>query len=262
MARIVQGTLFVSDYTPTGTPGEYSFSDAVYDNQADATGNGSYDLAPDFIMYIPATDEVSASPVPGVSHRYKVKQVISRDGLHLSAIIEWDEDGSYTDLPTNGSYAIICENTPKLNFGLVPSKDVYPNIAGGTAESAYNNDLRRIADKLAIASVTGGDGIQGNTGVQGATGIRGVTGAEGIMGLIGETGAQGTTGPFGETGGHGVTGLMGETGSQGATGLIGETGSQGIIGNVGETGAQGVTGSQGIIGLIGETGAQGAWGIK
>jgi hypothetical protein len=171
MARMIHGTLYVSEYIATASPGEYTFNGAVYENQADATGNGSYDIEPGFIMFIPATDEVSATPVPGVAHRYKITSISSSDGIHLSATVSWDEDGSEVDLPTNDSYAIIGENTSSLNFGLIPSTEVYSNLSSGVAESAYSNDLRRITDKL----VYGYTGPQGFTGIQGETGIIGLS---------------------------------------------------------------------------------------
>jgi hypothetical protein len=249
MARMIHGTLYVSEFINTGTSGEYYFLDAVYENQADATGNGSLDIEPGFIMFIPATDSISAIPVPGISHRYRITSISSSDGVHLSATIEWDEDEPVTDLPTNDSYSIIGGNTPNLKFGVLPSNEVYPNLPAGIAENAYSNDLRYITDKLSsgggLTGSYGSTGLTGETGAQGATGL----GAYGITGFPGPTGWQGLTGTQGETGavGLGVTGLPGPTGVMGFTGPsgVGETGFQGSTGLLGPTGWQGIQGETG-----------------
>jgi hypothetical protein len=234
MARMINGTLFVTSFDPTGNPGEYTFTNAVYDNQADATGQGANDVQVGFIIYIPALDPFTFVPVPGISHRYKITAISYQDFTNLSATILWDEDGSEIDVPQNASYSIIAEDTPNLHLGLIPSRDVYANLEGGMSENAHDNDLLRIVDKLGVTGPQGLTGIQGGTGLMGPTGVQGVTG---ILGIDGVTGVQGATGIQGVTG---IMGIDGETGVQGATGIQGQTGIQG------PTGAQGITGGVGI----------------
>jgi hypothetical protein len=122
---------------------------------------------------------------------------------------------------------------------------------------------------------TGGQGLQGSTGLpgstghtgleglQGATGITGSTGATGLQGLQGDTGLTGSTGYTGADGLQGDTGVRGSTGytgRQGDTGLQGLQGKNGLQGLQGETGFTGVSGHTGLQGLQGETGVQGDTG--
>jgi hypothetical protein len=111
MARIINGTLYVNVFTPTGNPGEYTFTGAVYDNQADVTGNGALDVQIGFVLYIPAKDPISLSSLPGVAHRYKITSITSATVSTLTAKILWDERGSEVDAPLDESYCIISEDT-------------------------------------------------------------------------------------------------------------------------------------------------------
>lgn len=236
MARIVNGTLYVGSYNPTLNSGEYDFTNAVFENQTDSSGQGALAIQTGFLVYTPATDPVGFFPLPGVAHRYKITNIMAADTTSLTARILWDEDGSQVDLPTNGSYAVVTEDTTHLKFGLPASNGVYDNLPAGIVEAAYNADIRRITDKL------------GFTGLQGVTGLRGVTGlAGGGTGMQGQTGLQGQTG-VGYIGSDGATGVQGQTGLQGEDGLQGlqgQTGVQGQTGLIGNTGVKGATGSAG-----------------
>ena len=162
MNRIINGTLYVDVYTSLGS-GQYSFTNAVFDNQADATGEGSQAVQVNFLLIVASIDPNTFLPVPGVAHRYRLITIVpgsNTDGVHLSGTIAWDEDGSEVDLPMNGSYALLTENTPNKFYNLPPSNEVYSNLPGGIIEAAYNADLWHITDKL-----------QGLTGSQGAQGV-------------------------------------------------------------------------------------------
>ena len=53
MARIINGALTVDAFNPTGNPGEYTFENAIFNNQSDATGNGAYDVQVGFVLFFP-----------------------------------------------------------------------------------------------------------------------------------------------------------------------------------------------------------------
>jgi hypothetical protein len=211
MARIINGQLYVSSYEPTGNPGEYTFTDAVFSNQADASGSGALDIQVGFIVYVPIADILSFSPIPGFCHRYRITNISSSSYSNISATILWDEVGSEIDTPISGSYAIISERTSNLGLGLPASMDVYANIPGGITENARDVDLKYIIDNISGGG-SSSTGIQGLTGIQGSTGIYGLTG---ILGIDGQTGIQGLTG---------ILGIDGQTGIQGFTGIRGLTG--------------------------------------
>ena len=185
MARIINGTLLVDVYSPTANPGEYTFTDAIYENQADATGSGSLDVQPGFIVYIAALDSITFVPVPGVVHRYKIVSIQdASDGIHLSATIIWDEAGSEVDRPQDGIHAIISENVTDCNYGLPASTEVYSDLAGGVVEASYNADIRRNACHGGETGVAGATGIPGPTGIQGETGSCGDASCIDLYGVI------------------------------------------------------------------------------
>jgi hypothetical protein len=148
MARAVNGTLYVPVFNSTINPGEYTFSGATYDNQADATGNGAYDLKTGFVLFVQATDPFLATPVPGVMHRYKLTALSIADSVTISGTVLWDEDGSEVDQPTSGSYCIITEKTSAHQFGIPSAVAVYPNLPSGADISALAVDIRNTADSL------------------------------------------------------------------------------------------------------------------
>jgi hypothetical protein len=234
LSRIISGTLYVESYVQIN-PGEYTFTDAIYENQSDPTGSGSLAVTPGYVLFIPAVDPATAQPLPGVVTRYKVTSIQAADGLHLSATILWDDEGTQDDDPQNASYAMISEPTQYHQFGLPVAEEVYYNLQGGSYENAIVKDIRHITDKLGLSGIGGFTGI-GATGLPGATGWQGVTGPAGAP--QGETGAQGSQG---YTGAQGLTGALGTTGAQGFTGLQG----------AGTTGLRGFTGSQGVTGSFG-----------
>jgi len=184
MARIINGTLYVTEYVSTGNAGEYIFSDAVFDNQADVTGNGAVDIQPGFLIYVPALDVNTADPLPGVMHRYRITNISSATVTNLSATIIWDDNGIPLDMPQSGAYATVSESTHSCEYGLPASNDVYANLPGGSQEAAYNSNFKSVADF-------------GCTGIHTFTGSPSFTGGFGDTGLPGPTGLQGMTGVCG-----------------------------------------------------------------
>jgi hypothetical protein len=264
VSRIVSGTLYIDSFVSTG-PGEYTFTDAIYENQADPTGAGSLAITPGYILFVNAVDPSTQVPIPGVVIRFKITQIIAADGLHLSAKILWDDEGTQDDDPQNASYALISEPTVYHQFGLPESEIVYPNLQGGIYENAIVKDIRHITDKLGFTGV----GVTGMSGTSGTTGFQGLTGIQGYTGL-----ANWLTESYYPTGALAiplllwnlndnalfayVTGMDAwvqiSAGSlQGATG----TGSQGITG----AGSQGFTGIQGVTGVSPPAVSVGATGL-
>ena len=153
MARPINAALTVQAFTPTGNPGEYTFESAVYNNQADATANGAYDVTVGFVIYVPATDVNSYAIIPGVVHRYIVTALTIIDPYTISGTILWDEPGPEQDVPTSSVGCIIAQVTPNLGLGMLPSDIVYAELAGGTSFQAFSVDERNILDKPLSAPV-------------------------------------------------------------------------------------------------------------
>lgn len=148
MARIINGTLTVDVFTPTGNPGEYYFENAVFNNQADATGNGAYDVQVGFVLFVPSSDPNTFMQVPGLVHRYKLTDIIVVDNNTLSGTIIWDELGDEVDAPTNGISCLLAETTLEKQLA-IPAPDVlYPEVAAGLTIAALLNDQRNIVDLL------------------------------------------------------------------------------------------------------------------
>lgn len=147
-ARIINGTLFVSNYTSTVNPGEWTFTGATYSNVADATGNGAFDITTGFILYVPANDINTALPVTGVCHRYKLTAVTASNSNTIDGTMLWDEGGAEIDQPNNGDTAIISERGTGLGLGFPPSSQVYSSLSSGIDYCAYAVDARSIIDKI------------------------------------------------------------------------------------------------------------------
>lgn len=176
MARIINGSLFVPQFNPTGNPGEWTFTNAIFENESDASGLGSLAVQAGYLLYAPAIDANSAQPVPGVVHRYRITYVSAADGYYISATIIWDEPGPEVDIPQSNAHAFITEYTGRLRYGLPPSGEVYEELPEGSAVYATNLNWRDIAD---LGETGTGPGGVGATGLPGLTGPQGVTGAAG-----------------------------------------------------------------------------------
>lgn len=153
MARIINGALTVDAFNPTGNPGEYTFENAIFNNQSDATGNGAYDVQVGFVLFVPASDPNTFMQVPGVSHRYKLTEVTVVDTYTVSGTLLWDEPGDEADAPTNGVACLIAETTIEKRLAIPAPDVIYPEVAPGLTISALLNDQRNIVDLI-----TGGGG--------------------------------------------------------------------------------------------------------
>ncbi len=146
MSKIVVGILHVDYFETTGNPGEYTFTDALYQNQADFYGDGVSILEPGFILVIPASDTSNGSMIPGVSHRYKITEVTSRDQNNslLSGVILWDELGPEVDQPTPGCDVLISSVTDNYQLSYPVSEALYYTLMSGTSDSAMALNQQRI----------------------------------------------------------------------------------------------------------------------
>lgn len=145
--RPINATLQISVFTPTGNPGEYTFDSAPYNNQADETGNGAYDAAVGWVLYIPSTNFNTGTQLPGVLHRYRLTAVTPVDPATLSGTIIWDELGEEgLEVPTNGAGCGLSQVSPNVGFGYAPSDAVYPELVLGSTVESVQSDLLNIAD--------------------------------------------------------------------------------------------------------------------
>ena len=269
---ILNGTLFVPSFDTTGIPGSYTISRAIFNCQADILGNGTLDVQPGMVLYVPASDPNTFIPIPGISHRYIITDVTIVDQETVNVSISWNEEGIEVDAPTNGAFCVITQITPNRGLGYEVPVEFYPNLDPGTIVGAANSDLQNIFDTISPTGPTGSLGPQGAPSfVTGPTGTAGPTGPIGPQGAPSQiTGPTGTTGPIGPSGPQGAdstvigptgeTGPIGPTGPQGAPSFV--TGPSGINGPTGSTGPQGadstVTGPSGEVGPTGPSGPQGA----
>lgn len=167
--RPINATLFVSSFTGTGTIGEYTFSGAAFDNQSDATGNGSLDVTVGCKIYVQPTDGNTGAPISGAVHRYKLTAVSYPDSNSLSGTMLWDEPSAEADSPTNGTYAMLAQATPNHGLSLVPSTSIYANLPSGSDIQAIMLDSRDVTDNIGLTSSTGTGVIQSTIEVTGYT---------------------------------------------------------------------------------------------
>lgn len=148
MARPINAALTVSAFTPTGNAGEYTFDSALFSNQADATGNGAFDVTPGFALYVPASDVNTFMQIPGIFHRYVLTAVTAIDQNILSGTILWDEPGQEVDAVTNAVACLLAQVTPNLKLSMLPSDVVYVELATGSTVQAFSVDERNILDAV------------------------------------------------------------------------------------------------------------------
>lgn len=158
--RPINASLLVDAFTPTGNPGEYTFDNAFYNNQADQTGNGAYDVQVDFVLYVPATNFNTGGSLTGVVHRYKLTTVTVVDSSHISGTMIWDELGQEgLEVPTNGAGCGLSQASPSSKYGYAPADALYSELPPGFTVQSVQTDLWNITD---IASPGPGPGPSGS----------------------------------------------------------------------------------------------------
>lgn len=160
--RPINASLLVSAFNPTGNPGEYTFEDAIYLNQADQAGNGSFDVQVGFVLYVPSSSFATGTLIPGVLHRYRLTSINAVDPSKLSGTIVWDELGQEgLEVPTNGATCGLSQPSPKYRYGYAPSEGVYPDLPPGFAVQATQTDLWNITDQIENGGTGPGPGPAG-----------------------------------------------------------------------------------------------------
>jgi|ERR1035437_1671327 hypothetical protein len=152
MAQPINGTLYVDAYVPTGNPGEYTFTNGLYNNQND-TGNGAYDIVPGFVIYVAPTSINTGVMIGGVSNRYILTSVEVVDTIKVSGTMLWDNKDAEVDLPTNGIFAIIAQTTANLKLAVPPVDNIYNDLTPGTTLATMLSDVVNIMDKIGGSTV-------------------------------------------------------------------------------------------------------------
>ena len=147
MARVINGAVYIPSFVPTINPGEYILNNVEYNNQADATGNGAYDIQVGFLLYSQATDPNLGTPVPGAVVRYKITAITVINSDLFNATVLYDDFGVESDLPSNDSYGAVCQYSPGAidHLALTPAEQVYRTLPSGFDIAVINNNLREIA---------------------------------------------------------------------------------------------------------------------
>lgn len=141
-SRPVNATLTVSSFDPTGNPGEYTFTNATYNNQADESNSGTSDVQIGFVLYVPSTNFNTGIEIPGVLHRYKLTAVTLVDSATLSGTMIWDETGEEAlEVPTNGVSVGLSQVSPTIGFGYAPNDVIYPELRPGSTAESVQTDL-------------------------------------------------------------------------------------------------------------------------
>lgn len=153
--RPFNATLLVSAFNPTGNPGEYTFESAIFNNQADASGNGAYDIQVGYVLYVPSTNFNTGTQIPGVVHRYKLTDINIIDSQTVSGTMIWDESGQEgLEIPTNGAGCGLSQASTVSGYGYAPADSIYPELSPGLTVQSVQTDLWNIADKVS----SGGEG--------------------------------------------------------------------------------------------------------
>lgn len=146
--RPFNATLLVSAFNPTGNPGEYTFESATFNNQADASGNGAFDIQVGYVLYVPSTNFNTGTQIPGVVHRYKLTAITIVDAATVSGTMIWDETGAEgLEVPTNGAGCGLSQVSPTAHYGYAPVDNIYPELPPGLAVQSVQTDLWNITDQ-------------------------------------------------------------------------------------------------------------------
>ena len=148
MSRIINGVLTVDSFSPTANPGEYTFTNAAFNNQADMDGSGTSVIVPGFILIVPAYSLGTDSIIPGTAHRYKLTSVTEVDSSHISGTMLWDEVGPELDTPTQGCNVLISAASDNYQFALPASDAVYSGLVPGMTLASQVIDIQQKVDTV------------------------------------------------------------------------------------------------------------------
>lgn len=145
------GVLFIDNFTPTATPGEYEFTNGVFNSQTDPNGDGAFMLAVGFVLYIPISDSNTFFGMPGVVSRFKLTSLTIHNSSQVSGVLLFDDDGTEVGFPTNSSFCLISETTPNKKIGIPPLDDIYIDLVKGGTIASMLRDLINILDKTSAS---------------------------------------------------------------------------------------------------------------
>ena len=151
MSKIINGVVYIDVFNPTGNAGEYTFDNALYNNQAD-TGNGAYDIVPGYVIFVQASDTNTLTIIPGLSGRYILTAVTVTDAATFSGTMLWDGVDVETTNPTNGVTSIISQTTTNLKLGVPAIDSFYSELAPGSTLAALLTDTVKVVDNVVINS--------------------------------------------------------------------------------------------------------------
>lgn len=155
MAQTINGVLYVEYFTSTGNPGEYTFENAVFNNQNDSTGNGAMVINETFVLFAPVVDINTFMPITGQVNRYKFTSLTYIDTVRISGTILFDETGEEIGVPGNGIFCMVSKASPNLRLAAPPLDDIYSDLVKGGTIAAMLNDLINILDKTNGSGTTG-----------------------------------------------------------------------------------------------------------
>lgn len=148
MSQIVNGILYVDYFTPTETPGEYTFENGYYNSQTDSAGTGAYAIDTTFVLFVPLIDLNTALPLVGSYNRYKLTSLTVIDANLVSGTILYDEPGVESGSPSAGVFSLLAPTSPNLGLALPPIDVLYTDLAAGGTIAAMLNDLINRVDKI------------------------------------------------------------------------------------------------------------------
>lgn len=157
MARTVSGSLYIPECTATEVPGVYQVLGAAYSSVLDS-GNGVYDLAPNYLVYIIMTDINSGMVLSGYANRFKIISIDNIiDQYTLDITIQYDDidEDIYNPMmvPSSGLYSIVSSSNYN-EYGSIPSCQTYSELPIGIDISAILRD--RLVRNSHLAGTGGG----------------------------------------------------------------------------------------------------------
>lgn len=147
MSQPVNGVLYVEYFTPTGTPGEYTFENGVFNVQSDTTGQGAYFVDTTFVIFVPILEPNTATPIVGAVNRYRLTSVSVQNTSLLSGTCMFDEEGVESGIPGSGVFCMVAKTSSNLKLATPPIDSIYPDLIAGGTIAAMLNDLINILDK-------------------------------------------------------------------------------------------------------------------
>lgn len=154
MSQAVNGVLYVDFFSATENPGEFTFENAVFNNQNDSTGEGAFLIDQSFVLFSPLVDPNTFMPIVGLVARFKFTSLTYIDSSTISGTVLYDQPGELVGSPNNAVYCLVSKVTPNLRLATPPIDALYFDISAGNTIAAMMNDLINIVDTAGGGSST------------------------------------------------------------------------------------------------------------